>query len=129
LGSTSHSAVFLTQSGHAQPKDLAIKFVSAGANGDSQVSLLHRASKLSHPNLLRLLPGGLCRLADMDLVFVVMEYAEEDLGRVLSNRPLSEKEAREKLGSLLDGLKLCPQQRLRARSHQTVKPPGRRRSP
>ena len=104
LSSTSHSAVFLTQSGHAQPKNLAIKFLSAGANADSQLSLLHRASKLSHPNLLPLLPGGRCRLADMDLAFVVMEYAEADVGRVLRERALTSNETRELLGPLLDAL-------------------------
>jgi Protein kinase domain len=104
LGSTSHSAVFLTQSGHEPPKNLAIKFMSGGAKADSQVSLLLRASKLKHPNLLGLLPGGRCQLADMDLVFLLMQYAEQDLGRVLSNRPLTEKEARETLGPLLDAL-------------------------
>jgi len=38
---------------------------------------LQRASKLSHPNLFHLLPGGRWQLAEMDLGFVVMEYAEE----------------------------------------------------
>ena len=104
LGSTSHSAVFLTQSPPPQPKMIAIKFITSGAKSDSQTSLLQRASKLRHPSLLRLLPGGRCRLADMDLVFVLMEYAAEDLGQVLPYRPLSEKEAREILGSLLDAL-------------------------
>jgi hypothetical protein len=119
LGSTSHSAVFLTQSGHAQPKNLAIKFVSAGANADSQVSLLHRASKLSHPNLFRLLPGGRCRLADMDLVFVVMEYAEENLGQVLPNRTFTAKGTRELLGPLLDALSHIHSQGL---AHSHIKP-------
>jgi len=44
-------------------------------------SLLQRASKLSHPSLFHLLPGGRWQLAEMDLGFVVMEYAEEDLGQ------------------------------------------------
>src|ERR1700731_3596139 len=83
LGSTSHNAVFLTQSGHAQPKDLAIKFVSAGAKADYQASLFLRASKLSHPNLFHLLRGGRCQLAEMDLVFVAMEYADPNIARIL----------------------------------------------
>ncbi len=119
LGSTSHSAVFLTQSGHAQPKNLAIKFVSAGANADSQVSLLHRASKLRHPNLLGLLPGGRCRLADMDLVFVVMVYVEENLGQVLPNRTFTAKETPELLAPLLDALSHIHSQGL---AHSHIKP-------
>ena len=83
LGSTSYGAVFLTQSPPPQPKNLAIKFIASGGNADFRAALLDRVSKLGHPNLLRLLPGGRCRLADMDLLFVLMEYAEEDLGRGL----------------------------------------------
>jgi len=105
LGSTDHSAVFLTQSTHAQPKKLAIKFINAGPKADHQDSLLQRASQLSHPNLFHLLPGGRSRLAEMDLGFVVMEYAEEDLGHLLPERPLTAKETREMLGPLLDALK------------------------
>ena len=104
LGSTNHSAVFLTQSPPPQPKTLAVKFLKSSAKADLQTSLLQRAAKLRHANLLRLLPGGRCQLADMDLVFSVMEYAEEDLGQVLPIRPLTEKEAREVLGSVLDAL-------------------------
>jgi eukaryotic-like serine/threonine-protein kinase len=119
LGSTSHSGVFLTQSGHEPPKSLAIKFISGGAKADSQVSLLQRASKLSHPHLLRLLPGGRCQLAGMDLVFVVMEYAEEDLGRVLHDRPFTANETREMLGPLLDALSYMHSQGL---AHSHIKP-------
>ena len=104
LGSTSHSAVFLTQSPPPQPKTLAIKFMGSSAKIDSQTSLLHHASELRHPNLLRLLPGGRCRLAGVDLVFGVMEYVDQDLGQVLPSRPLSEREAHEMLGPLLDAL-------------------------
>lgn len=104
LGATSYSAVFLTNSAHEQAKNIAIKFISSGAKADSRTSLLQRASKLSHPNLLRLLPGVACRLGDMDLVFVVMEYAEEDVGRILPERALTAKEAREMLGPILDAL-------------------------
>lgn len=104
LGSTSYSAVFLSKSAHAQSKNIAIKFISSGAKTDSRTSLLHRASRLSHPNVLRVLPGVRCRLGDLDLVFVVMEYAEEDLGRILRDRPLTAEEAREMLGTLLDAL-------------------------
>lgn len=104
LGSTSHSAVFLTQSPPPQPKTIAVKFISPRAKADFQTSLLHNASKLRHPSLVRLLPGGLCQLAGMDLVFTLMEYAEEDLGQVLPYRPLSAKEAREILGPLLEAL-------------------------
>jgi serine/threonine protein kinase len=105
LGSTNHSAVFLTQSGHEQPKKLAIKFMNAGAKADYQASLFERASRLSHPNLFHLLPGGRCQLAEMDLVFVVMEYADANIAQVLPARPLTAKETREMLVEVLDVLK------------------------
>lgn len=104
LGSTSYGAVFLTQAPPPQQKNIAIRFMTCGATADPQAALLERASKLSHPNLIRMLPGGRCRLAEMDLVFVFMEYAEADLGRRLPDHALSEKEVREVLGPLLDAL-------------------------
>ena len=104
LGSTTYSAVFLTQSPPPEPKNIAVKFITPGAKTDLQVSVLQRAAKLSHPNLLHLLPGGRSKLADRDLVFTFIEYAAEDLGRSLPDRPLGEKEAREMLGPLLEAL-------------------------
>lgn len=119
LGSTSHSAVFLTQSGHEPPKDLAIKFIRASRKTPSLPSLLDRASKLNHPNLVRLLPGGHCQLEGMNLVFVVMEYAVQDLGRVLRNRPLTASETREMLGPLLEALSYLHSQGF---AHSHLKP-------
>ena len=119
LGSTSYSAVFLTQSPPPERKNIAIKLITSGAKADCQAALFERASKLSHPHLLRLLPGGRCRLADMDLVFVLMEYAEEDLGRGLPDHPLGEKEAREMLGPLLDALNYLHSQGF---AHSHIKP-------
>jgi serine/threonine protein kinase len=119
LGSTSHSAVFLTQSPPPQPKTIAVKFVSPRAKTDFQTSVLHSASKLRHPSLLRLLPGGRCKLAGMDLVFTLMEYAEEDLEQVLPYRPLSDKEAREILGPVLEALSFIHGQGF---AHTHIKP-------
>jgi serine/threonine protein kinase len=55
----------------------------------------------------------------MDLVFVVMEYAEEDLGRVLHDRPFTANETREMLGPLLDALSRIHSQGL---AHSHIKP-------
>jgi serine/threonine protein kinase len=104
LGSTKHSAVFFTQYGKLQPKNAAIKFLSAGAKADSQVSLWTRAAQLSHLSLLRLLNAGRCQLAGMDLVYVVMDYASENLGQVLPGRTLTTEETRQMLARLLDVL-------------------------
>jgi serine/threonine protein kinase len=119
LGSTSYSAVFLTESPPPEPKNIAVKFINPSGMADFQASLLQRASKLSHPNLLHLLPGGRCKLADKDLVFTFMEYAEEDLGRSLPDRPLSEKEAREMLGPVVEALSHIHSKGL---AHSHIKP-------
>jgi serine/threonine protein kinase len=119
LGSTSYSAVFLTQSPPPEPKNIAVKLITAGAKADFQVSLLERASKLSHPNLLHLLPGGRCQLGALDLVFTFMEYVEEDFGRSLQDRPLSETETREMLRPLLEALSYIHSEGL---AHSHIKP-------
>lgn len=104
LGGSSDSAVFLTQLAGPQSSKAAIKFILEGSSADQQLSLWRRASKLAHPNLLRLYQGGRCRLGDMDLLYVVMEYAEEDLSQVLPQRALTAAEARDMLGPVMSAL-------------------------
>jgi TonB family protein len=104
LGGSSESAVFLTQLAGPQSSKAVIKLVPEGVSADLQLSLWRRASKLTHPNLLQLYQGGRCRLADMDLLYVVMEYAEEDLSQILPQRALTPSEARDMLVPLLDAL-------------------------
>src|SRR5437762_9766241 len=81
LGGSSESAVFLTQLAGPQSSKAVLKLIPEGASVDLQLSLWRRASKLTHPNLLQLYQGRRCRLADMDLLYVVMEHAEEDLSQ------------------------------------------------
>lgn len=104
LGGSGDSAVFLTQLAGPQSSKAAIKFILEGSSADQQLSLWRRASKLAHPNLLRLYQGGRCRLGDMDLLYVVMEYAEEDLSQVLPQRALTAAEARDMLGPVMSAL-------------------------
>ena len=105
LGGSAESAVFLTQLAGPQSSKAAIKLVPEVVSADLQLSLWRRASKLTHPNLLQLYQGGRCRLADMDLLYVVMEYAEEDLSQILPQRALNSAEARDMLGPVLDALR------------------------
>ena len=105
LGGSSESAVFLTQLAGPQSSKAVIKLVPESVSADLQLSLWRRASKLTHPNLLQLFQGGRCRLADMDLLYVVMEYAEEDLSQILPQRALTPGEARDMLGPVLDALR------------------------
>jgi eukaryotic-like serine/threonine-protein kinase len=104
LGGTDDSAVFLTQLATPQSQKAAIKFIPAGPAAELQLSLWHRIKQLSHPNLLRIFEIGRCRLQNRDRLYVVMEYAEENLSQILPERALTESEAREMLGPVLDAL-------------------------
>lgn len=105
LGSTEHSAVFLTQLAGPQPKNAAIKFLNGDSPAsDSRLALWKRAAHLTHPNLLGIYDCGRCRLGDDNLLYVVMEYAEENLGEILPQRPLTAEETRDFLNPALDAL-------------------------
>lgn len=105
LASSEHSAVFLTQHGDSQPQRAAIKLIHAEpATTDLLLSRWRLASQLSHPNLLRLLDFGRCCLEDVNFLYVVMEFAEEDLSQILPQRSLTPAETREMLEPVLDVL-------------------------
>lgn len=104
LGGTDDSAVFMTQLPEPQSQKAAIKFIPAGPNAEAQISLWLRIMQLSHPNLLRIFDVGRCRLENRDRLYVVMEYAEEDLSQIIPVRALSPSEAREMLEPVLDVL-------------------------
>src|ERR1700752_523806 len=104
LGGSGHSSVFLTElPGTAQKA--AIKLVAAdAAEIDRQLARLRATAKLSHPHLLRVFESGRCRLDSSSFVYVVMEYAEEDLSEILPQRALAPSEVSELLPPLLDAL-------------------------
>jgi TonB family protein len=104
LGGTDDSAVFLTSLAEPSSKKAAIKFIPAGTTADHQLSLWRRVMQLTHPQLLRIHDIGRCRLANRDRLYVVMEYADEDLSQILPLRPLTDSEAREMLGPVLGAL-------------------------
>jgi TonB family protein len=105
LAATNHSAVFLTQLPDPQPRQAAIKFISADdPTPGQQLSVWNQVAKLSHPNLLRLFHWGRCRLEGMNLLYVVMECAEENLGQILPQRPLTPDETRDMLHPVVDVL-------------------------
>ncbi len=91
LGGSDRAAIYLTRIEGAKA---AIKLVRASAcDPEAQLAAWNRASKLSHPHLIRLFAGGRCWLAGNDLLFVVTELAEENLSQVLPHRALSAAEA------------------------------------
>ncbi len=105
LGGSDHSAVFLTEYGSGDPQKAVIKFFPFDlATADIQLSSWESAAQLSHPNLLRLFRSGRCRIDGNDLLYLVMEYAEEDLSQILPQRALTPQETRDMLGPVLDAL-------------------------
>jgi TonB family protein len=98
LGGSDHSAVFLTERDGEQPQKAVLKLISAeGLNEEAQLFRWTDAAKLSHPHLVRLFECGHCQIDDTRLLYVVMEYAEEDLAQILPLRPLSSAESSEML--------------------------------
>src|SRR6202163_2260621 len=104
LGSSDHSAVFLTvtQPSGDDSEKAAIKLIPAGAvDANHQFVRWKAASELSHPNLIRIFEAGLCELDGTELLYVVMEYAEENLSQILPERALTAEEARGMLAPVL----------------------------
>lgn len=119
LGGSDHSAVFLTERGDP-PQKSAIKFIQVD-EPDAELQLFRwkHAAKVSHPHLLRIFESGRCRLGDFDLLYVLMEYAEENLAQFLSQRPLTPAEARDVLAPTLQALGFLHAESL---AHGRVKP-------
>jgi TonB family protein len=104
LGGTDHSAVFLTEFGDKRQR-FAIKLIGADpAEADAQLARLRRAAKLSHPHLARIFQVGRAQVGSASVLYVITEYAEEDLAQILPDRPLRPDEVREMLPLILDAL-------------------------
>ena len=103
LGETENTTVFLTERENGDRA--AIKFARAEAyEGTKQLAYWKTASQLSHPHLLKIFDSGRCQLSGRSQVYVVMEYADENLSEILPSRALTGAETREMLGPLLDCL-------------------------
>jgi TonB family protein len=104
LGSSDHSAVFLTvtQPSGSDSEKAAIKLIHAGAGDANHQFLRWKAtSELTHPNLIRIFEAGRGELDGTELLYVVMEYAEENLSQILPERALTAEEARGMLAPIL----------------------------
>ncbi|HKM47571.1 MAG TPA: TonB family protein [Terriglobales bacterium] len=107
LGGSDHSAVFLAlmQSAAGDSQKAAIKLISAGAvDAEKQLLRWQAARDLNHPNLIRIFEAGRCRLDSADLLYVVEEYAEENLSQILPERALTVEEVRTLLPPVLKAL-------------------------
>jgi TonB family protein len=118
LGESTTSAVFLSDDVQGHPT--VVKLVKAEPNAsDSQLLRWRAAQKLSHPHLIRLFDCGSCVLFGVQLLYVVMEYADESLSTILPERALTPAEVREMLGPTLEALGYIHSQSL---IHGHVKP-------
>ncbi|HEY2463623.1 MAG TPA: protein kinase [Steroidobacteraceae bacterium] len=105
LGRSNHSVVFLTECRAHNLVNAAIKIIPADpAGAESQLSRWQRAATLSHPHLIRLVESGRCKLGGHPFLFVVTEYAEQNLAQILPHRALTPSEVREMLAPSLDAL-------------------------
>ncbi len=105
LGGSDRSAVFLTERAQGEPRRAAIKLIPADpANAERQLARWTLAARLSHAHLLRLFEMGRCQLAGLSLLYLVQEYAEENLAQVVPLRPLTPAEADDLLKPALNAL-------------------------
>lgn len=105
LGGSDQGAVFCTEDGSGQTEPVAIKLVRSDvANTDPRLDQWRLAEGLSHPNLLRILQTGSGQWNSISLIFVVMEYAEENLAQILPERRLTGAEACQLLEPTLSAL-------------------------
>lgn len=105
VGANEQSAVFLTEYEAPGVRKAAIKLLAADApEAAGLLSRWRHAAELSHPHLIRLLAMGRCQFNDTPILYVVMEYADENLAGVLGRRPLGPMEARAILGPVVAAL-------------------------
>ena len=105
LGASDHDAVFLTERPGQNPARAAIKVIPAEfVDADRQLASWERAAQLSHRHLLRIFEHGRAQVDGTDVLYVVMEYAEEDLSQILPERPLTAEECTDMLQPVVDAL-------------------------
>ena len=105
LGQSDHSVVFLTEYKAQNIVRAAIKILPANpALTEAQLAHWKTVAALSHPHLIRLLDSGRCQLGGHDFLFVVMDYAEQNLAQILPGRALVPNEVRDLLSPTLDAL-------------------------
>jgi TonB family protein len=104
LGVSDCSVVFLTERGPEKQKAV-IKLIPA--NPESMAAQLARwgtVAGLSHPHLIRIFEAGHDELGNTPFLYVVMEYADENLAQILPQRCLSPEETKEMMRPVLDAL-------------------------
>jgi TonB family protein len=105
LGASDQDAVFLTERPGQNPARAAIKVIPAEyVDADLQLVSWEKAAQLSHRHLLRIFEHGRAQVGGVDVLYVVMEYAEEDLSQILPERPLTAEECTDMLQPVVEAL-------------------------
>jgi TonB family protein len=108
LGESERSAVFLTERmlrGVTGAQKAAIKLIAVDqTDAAAQLSRWQAAGQLTHPHLIRIFDSGRCQIDGEKFLYIVTEFAEEDLSQILPHRPLTPGEASDMLPPLLDAL-------------------------
>ena len=121
LGRSNHSVVFLTECRAQNLANAAIKIIPADPLAETQLTRWRKAASLSHPHLLRIFETGRCKLGGHPFLFVITEYAEQNLAQILPHRGLTSDEARELLGPTLNVLAFLHAENL---VHGQLSPPN-----
>ena len=105
LGGSEHSSVFLVDKSVGGKPQVAIKLIPAtSVDANDQLREWKVAADLDHPNVIRVFESGRCELGGADFLYVLTEYAEEDLSQILPQRALTDEETRQVLAAVLKAL-------------------------
>lgn len=105
LGDSGTSVVFRTELPEPPGAKAAIRLVPV--DGEDPQSLMREwaaAASLSHPHLMKIFESGQGEMEGIHLLYVVTEYAEENLAQIIPERPLSPDEVREMLPPVAEAL-------------------------
>lgn len=113
LGRTNHSVVFLTESLKHGRSELALKLIpSAPGLAQLQLARWRASAALIHPRLIQIFDAGQCQIGERPFLYVVTDYADQNLAQLLERRALTEEETREMMEPVLDGLSFLHERKL-----------------
>jgi serine/threonine-protein kinase len=108
IGGSERAVVFQTVRNGSQRAVIKLVMAATSAadalHDEAQLSRWSDTSRRSHPHLIRLFENGRCQIDGTGLLYVVMEFADEDLGQILPIRSLSTGEVLEMLQPTAEAL-------------------------
>ena len=105
LGGDDRQGVFLSKLDAAGTRKVAVKLLRDDPHvSKRRLQQWKFAEKLSHPHLIRIFSSGWTELRDQNMLYAVMEFADENLSQVIPHRALSADEAHELLQPAIKAL-------------------------